>query len=123
MQTPAGEIRIQPEDGKLFEVFYSRVRPGHSLFVFPYFATVYFFTRGINPTRFSYLQPALMTDEDEATALKELQTKPPVWIVYSDVTPEVYLQHWPSSNPKRLRLHLLEQFFKQNYRPAEKDSQ
>jgi hypothetical protein len=122
MQTPGGKIRILPEDAKLLEVFYSRIRPGDSLFVFPYFATAYFFTRGINPTRFSYLQPAQMTDEDEATALKELQVNPPTWIVYSDVPPEVYLQHWPSSDPKRLRMHSLEQFFKQYYLPEEKHS-
>jgi len=120
MQTPGGEIRIQPEDGKLFDFFYTRIRPGDSLFVFPYFATVYFFTRGVNPTRFSYLQPGLMTDEDEATALRELRANPPTWIVYSDVPPEVFLQHWPSSDPKRLRLPSIEQFFKQNYRPVEK---
>ena len=97
-----------------------RVHPGQGFFVFPYFATIYFLTRGVNPTHFSYLQPGLMTVDDEATALRELQAYPPTWVLYEDVPPEVYLKHWPSSDPKRLRMNSIEQFFRENYRPVEK---
>ena len=122
MDTPAGAIRVEPEDRKLLDLVLNRVHPGVSLFVFPYFATIYFLTHGVNPTHFSYLQPGLMTDDDEATALKELQARPPEWVLYEDVSPEMYLKHWPSSDPSRLRMNSIEQFFKVNYRTAEKQS-
>jgi hypothetical protein len=88
--------------------------------VFPYFATIYFLTRGVNPTHFSYLQPGLMTGVDEEIALKELMAKPPKWVLHNEVAPEEYLKHWPSSDPKRLRLNSIEEFLSANYRPVEK---
>ena len=100
----------------------NHVRPGNSLFVFPYFPTIYFLTKGVNPTRFSYLQPGLMTDGDEAAALQELTANPPEWVLYDDVPPELYLKHWPSSDPKRLRLNSIEQFLSVNYLVVEKQS-
>jgi hypothetical protein len=120
LETPAGAVRVEADDRKLLEMILTRVRPGESLFVFPYFATIYFLTRGVNPTHFSYLQPGLMTDADEAEALKELTADPPEWVLYNDVPPEVYLKHWPSSDPKRLRMHSIEQFLGENYRTVEK---
>jgi hypothetical protein len=122
MQTPAGVIRVAPEDRKLLDMILNHIRPGDTLFVFPYFATIYFVTHGVNPTHFSYLQPGLMTDDDEMTALKELQARPPAWVLYEDVSPEMYLKHWPSSDPKRLRMNSIEEFFRANYRPVEKQS-
>jgi hypothetical protein len=122
METPAGMVRVAPEDRKLLAMILKRVHPGESLFVFPYFATIYFLTHGVNPTHFSYLQPGLMTDDDEATALKELQARPPAWVLYEDVSPEIYLKHWPSSDPKRLRMNSIEEFFRANYHPVEKQS-
>ena len=122
LETPAGAVRVEADDRKLLEMILTRVRPGESLFVFPYFATIYFLTRGVNPTHFSYLQPGLMTDADEEEALKELTAHPPEWVLYNDVPPEVYLKHWPSSDPKRLRMRSIEQFLHASYRPVEKQS-
>jgi len=122
METPAGVVRVEPGDRKLLDMILTRIQPGESLFVFPYFATIYFLTRGVNPTHFSYLQPGLMTGADEEDALKELTANPPRWVLYDDVPPELYLKHWPSSDPKRLRMHSIEQFFSANYRPVEKQN-
>jgi hypothetical protein len=118
--TSAGVVRVKPEDEKLLNMLLGRVRPGDSLFVFPYFPTIYFVTHGANPTRFSYLQPGLMTPEDEAAALKELQANPPQWVFYNYVSPEGYLKHWPSSDPSRLRLNSIEDFLSTHYHPLEK---
>jgi hypothetical protein len=122
METAVGPVQVLPEDRPFLDLFLKRVRPGDVFFVFPYFPTAYFLTLGVNPTRFSILQPGLMTGEDEAMALKELQATPPKWILYDDVAPEVYLKHWPSSDPKRLRMNSIEQFLSANYRPVEKQS-
>ena len=118
--TPAGVVRVTLEDETVLKMVLGRVRPGDSLFVFPYFPTMYFLTHGVNPTRFSYLQPGLMTPEDEAVALQELQTDPPQWVFYNYVPPEGYLKHWPSSDPRRLRLNSIEQFLSARYRTLDK---
>jgi hypothetical protein len=97
LTTPAGAVRVLPEDEKLLKMILGQVRQGDSLFVFPYFPTMYFLTHGVNPTHFSYLQPGLMTLEDEA-----------------------YLKHWPSSDPSRLRLNSIERFLSSNYRSVER---
>jgi len=73
-----------------------------------------------NPTHFSYLQPELMTLDDEAAALRELQAHPPRWVFYNDAPPEAYLKHWPSSDPSRLRLNSIERFLSSNYRSVER---
>ena len=108
---------MEPDDEPFLKALLHNVKPGDGLFVYPYFACFYFLSHGTNPTRFSYLQPGLMTDADEAEALRELEAHPPKWIYYEDVPPELYLKHWPSSDPARLRLHSLERFFRKNYRP------
>jgi hypothetical protein len=120
LATPAGTLRISGEDRELLSMAVNNVHPGDSLFVFPYLPTIYFITRGVNPTRFSYLQPGLMTKEDETTALGELRNRPPEWVLYDYVPPEVYLQHWPSSDPRLLRLNLIEDFLSANYQAVEK---
>ena len=120
METAAGPVQVLPDDRPFLDMFLKRVRPGEGFFVFPYFPTAYFLTLGVNPTRFSILQPGLMTAEDEAVALKELQASPPRWVLYDDVPPELYLKHWPSSDPGRLRMNSIEQFLSANYRPVEK---
>jgi hypothetical protein len=96
------------------------IQPGESLFVFPYLPIVYFLTGGRNPTRYSYLQPGMMTKEDEEIALAELLANPPRWVLYSDVPKEAYLRIWPNSDPTRLRMPSIEEFIRSRYHLVEK---
>ena len=119
LQTASGRVTVRPEDRALVESISNRVHPGDSLFVFPNFPSVYFLTGGVNPSRFSFLQAGLMTDEDEQSALRDLERKPPHWVVYWDVPIERYLKTSPSADPARLRFNHIEQYLRDNYRWVE----
>ena len=116
MDTIAGKIHGNRADLQLVEMVTSRVRPGDTLFVFPYAPIFYFLTDAHNPTRYSFLQPGMFTREDEGAALESLTACPPRWVLYFNATPETYLRTWPSSDPRRLRMPSIEDFIRRNYR-------
>jgi hypothetical protein len=72
-----------------------------------------------NPTRYSYLQPGMMSDEDEATALAELQAAPPARVLYYDLSTKQILRLWPQSDPSRLRMRRMEEYLARNYRKTD----
>jgi len=94
------------------------VPAGAGFFAFPYLPIAYFVTRGVNPTRYSWLQPGMMSADDEASALTSLQAAPPGHILYINVTPEAYLRLFPSSDPARLRMGRMETWLATNYEPV-----
>ena len=116
IETRVGEVVATPEDAALIDAVEQQVGRGDSVFCFPYLPIFYFLTLGENPTRFSYLQPGMMSDADEALALGELQARPPGKILYQDVGPEMILRIWPASDPARLRMRRIETFVSGNYR-------
>ncbi len=73
-------------------------------------------TLGENPTRFSYLQPGMMSDADEAAAVAELSAHPPARILYENITPAQILNIWPGTDPARLRLNRIEDYLATHYR-------
>lgn len=91
------------------------VAPGESFFAFPYLPVAYLLTQGKNPTRYSYLQPGMMTDRDEDAALTDLRMAPPRKVLYFDWKPELILSIWPSTDPKRLRFKMIETWLRANY--------
>lgn len=115
MQTRVGRIRAGQEDAKLIGLLSEYVGTRDMLFVFPYKPILYFITGATNPTRYSFLQPGMMTDTDERNALADLVRTSPRWILYEDVPSEAYLRIWPTSDPKRLRMQLLENFIRDRY--------
>lgn len=98
------------------------VAPGESFFAFPYLPYAYFLTQGKNPTRYSYLQPGMMTGCEEAAALAELRSAPPRKVLYFDWKPEFILWGWPSTDPKRMRFKMIESWLRANYTPDEQFS-
>jgi hypothetical protein len=113
--TPVGKIRASPEDARHLRMCLTRMQPGDTLFVFPYQALFYFLTAAPNPTRYSFLQPGMMSRQDELTAADELKAHPPAWILYAEFPPRYYLRIWPSSNPADLRMPLIEEFIHDHY--------
>jgi hypothetical protein len=59
----------------------------------------------------------MMNDEDERTALAELTSNPPEWILFRDIQAQEYLRIWPGSDPTKLRMPRIEEFIRTRYRP------
>src|SRR6185437_8862476 len=95
LETPAGRILASHYDANLIRTLNREIRPGEPFFSFPYFPLAYFLTRGENPTRYSYLQAGMMSDQDEAIALAELKMHPPEKVLYLNVTEKALLNIWP----------------------------
>ena len=97
LHTPAGDVRASLADASMLEGLLSSVRPHQSLFVYPYKPLFYFLTQTENPTRYSYLAPGMMTNEDARIALSELQSRPPEWVLYMDLNRTEYERVFPAS--------------------------
>ena len=115
--TRVGALRSHSDDAGRIRQLTEAVRPGDTLFVFPYNPIVYFLTGGSNPTFYSFLQPGMMTVQDEARALADLQARPPQWVYLAEMPPEAYLRIWPNSDRARLRMDGIEAFIRGAYRP------
>jgi 4-amino-4-deoxy-L-arabinose transferase-like glycosyltransferase len=116
--TPAGIVRVSPAEQPYVESLLVSVKPGDSLFVYPYRPLLYFLTAGNNPTRYSYLMPGMMTAIDEQSALTDLRRSPPEWLLFADLPLSEYLRVFPGADSKRLHLAGLEQWIRQNYSDA-----
>ena len=114
-----GRIRASGDDAALLRTLEKNVPRGSELFVYPYLPVAYFLTLSKNPTRYSYLQPGMMSDSDEATALAELQAAPPPRVLYYDLSTTLILKLWPHSDPSRLRMLRLEEYLARNYRKTD----
>ncbi|MGI8745409.1 MAG: hypothetical protein ACR2NN_23110 [Bryobacteraceae bacterium] len=116
-QTEAGLVTGNRQDAALYFTLARHVHPGDSLFVFPYFPVLYVLT---NPTRYSFLQPGMMTVADEQIALAARHERPPEWVIYQNYSPEVVLKAWPGSDTNNLRLTLIESWIRENYTSIER---
>jgi hypothetical protein len=118
LATPIGKVRISPESAEAVQNLLERVKPGDSAFIYPYKPLLYFVTQTTNPTRYSYLQPGLMTDQDEQSALADLRRSPPQWVLYLRLTPESFLRVFPNADRSKLDFQTLESWIDANYSSA-----
>jgi hypothetical protein len=93
-------------------------RYGDEVFVYPYLPLLYFFTDAANPTRYSFLQPGMMTEIDERSAVADLERRLPAALIYGHMSAGEFLRIWPGSDPARLRLTYMEDWLKQRFAPA-----
>ena len=114
--TPAGVIHASSKDMQSILFAQRNVPSGRSLFVYPYMPVFYFLTGGLNPTPYSFLQPGMMTTQDESNALAHLQTAPPEYILFCRPPLEDLLRIWPNTDPARVRMPALEGWIEANYR-------
>jgi hypothetical protein len=87
--------------------------------VYPYSPIQYFITQARNPTRFSYLAPGMMTREEEAEALAQLQSQPPQWLLYLPLDRDEFLRVFPHATSLSGHFETLETWLTQNYKPVE----
>jgi len=117
IETPIGRVRAAPADRSIIQLATRRIRPGDTLFVYPYLPMVYFLTGGRNPTRYSFLQPGMMAAPDYDEALKELRAHPPQWVFYFALPLATYHGIWPAADPGALDLTPVDHFILSNYHP------
>jgi len=115
VDTPVGKIKASPADARQLRVAVGAIRRGETLFVFPYQPMLYFLTAARNPTRYSFVQPGMMSQEDERAVTNQLKDSPPQWLLYAEFSPQDYLRVWPSSNPRDLRMPAIEDFIREYY--------
>ncbi len=117
--SPVGRLRVAsnvaPELSKLLE----HIRPGQSLFVYPYMPVLYFVTQANNPSRFSFMNPGMMTADDESKVLADLRAHPPEWLLNLPLSKEEFLRIFPNANGVSERFETLEQWLAHNYVPVE----
>lgn len=118
VQTPVGQVRASAAEAPAVVELLAHVRPGQSLFVYPYKPLFYFLTQARNPARYSYLQPGLMTAQDAALVLSELQARPPDWVLYLDLSQAEFERVFPSGKNLPAHFPVLEQWIKANYSSA-----
>jgi 4-amino-4-deoxy-L-arabinose transferase-like glycosyltransferase len=115
LATPIGEVRVASESAESVKAVLTLVKPGDSAFVHPYKPLLYFLTQAKNPTRYSYLAPGLMTDQDEQSALTDLRRVPPQWVLFLRLTPEEFLRVFPNADRSRIHFPTLESWIDANY--------
>jgi len=115
LHTPAGDVRASAEEAPVVEELLSRVRPHQSLFVYPYKPLLYFLTQAENPTRYPYLAPGMMTDEDAQLALSELEARPPDWVLYMDLDRTEFERVFPAGKSLDPHYPQLESWIQANY--------
>jgi hypothetical protein len=117
--SPAGTLRVAPDQARDVQRLMQQVHPGDSLFVYPYMPVQYFVTQARNPTRYSYLMPGMMTRSQEIEALGELEARPPEWLMYMQLSREEMMRVFPNGSGLDLGFTELESWMQQNYRPVE----
>jgi 4-amino-4-deoxy-L-arabinose transferase-like glycosyltransferase len=122
VSSPAGVLRVPNEQAADVERLIQEVRPGDSLFVYPYMPMQYFVTQARNPTRYSYLMPGMMTRVQETEALSELEARPPEWLLYMQLSPQDFLRVFPNGAGLDWRFAELESWMQRNYVPVEAPS-
>jgi hypothetical protein len=118
IETRIGRLHAEASDQSIIKLASSRVRPGDSLFVYPYLPMVYFLTGGQNPTPYSFLQPGMMQAPDYDAALSALRARPPQWVFYFGLSPATYHGIWPAADPRALDLTPVDHFILSNYHPV-----
>jgi hypothetical protein len=111
-----GTIRVAPNQAPDVEKLLAEVHPGQTLFVYPYSPIQYFITQARNPTRFSYLAPGMMTGQEEAAVLAQLQSQPPEWLLYLPLDREEFLRVFPHATSLSGHFDALEAWLQKNYR-------
>ncbi|TAM82718.1 MAG: hypothetical protein EPN47_08665 [Acidobacteria bacterium] len=118
IETHVGVVRAGASEQSIIRLAGARIKPGDTLFVYPYLPIVYFLTGTENPTPYSFLQPGMMQPADYNKALSSLRAHPPKWGLYFAFPLETYHGIWPAADPRGLNLTPVDHFILSNYHPV-----
>jgi len=117
--SPVGRVRVSANFASNLRDLLTVVKPKQTLFVHPYMPIYYFVTQGDNPSHYSYLNAGMMTKDDEAKTLAQLQARPPEWLLYMPLSREEFLRVFPNAGGASARFDALETWLEKNYAPYE----
>jgi hypothetical protein len=120
-ETRVGPVRAVPAHLAFVQRLQQTVKPGDRFFVYPIMPILYFFTGGVNATRYPLLQPGAMSDEDERSALNDLTAEPPRFVAVVTPPDDTFLKNWPNTDPNRLHMKAIESFLADRYTVIESD--
>jgi hypothetical protein len=118
-QTRVGMLRDPNNEGEILDTLERWIKPGDSVFSFPYLPAAYYYLNARNPSTYTFLQPGMMTQEDERRALAELRADPPQWVIYEKFPPEAVLSIWPGTDPSRIPMVAMDGYLSGHYREVD----
>ncbi len=111
-----------PGTANAMEKLQNLIPSGDSAFVFPYMSSMYYLLQVHNPTRYEFLQPGMMTFEDESNVLADLYRNPPRFVLWQAFPDSEILKAWPGSDPGRMRFERIERFIQIDYTKIEESA-
>jgi hypothetical protein len=117
--TPVGTLRASASDAKAVAALCRIAHPRDTLYVHPYMPVLYFLTQARNPTRYSYLQPGLMTWREQVQVLDTLRNSPPQWLLYLPISRAEFLRIYPHAAQLNHQFPYIEAWRASEYVPVE----
>jgi hypothetical protein len=116
MQSRRGLVQVE-DNGALLEFLQSHTQSGEDVFVYPYQPIYYFVENLKNPTRYSYLQYHLHTEEQFHEATQDLERKKVRYVVFdSALSGERFREVFPAyRQPEQSKL-IMEPYLATHYR-------
>ena len=118
--TRAGIQRSPITIATAYETLERLIPEGSTLFAYPYMPSLGFALHTRNPVRYSYMQPGMMSKQDEAQALSDLSRNPPRFVLRQYFPPDQILHTWPNSDRSTLVMASIENFFDTRYHLLER---
>jgi hypothetical protein len=116
VETRRGAIHVTG-DAPLVEFLQAHTKPGDEVFIYPYQPIYYFLENLKNPTRYSYLQYHLHTDEQFLEATRDLERKKVRYVVFDGLlSGERFQEVFPAyRQPERSKM-IMELYLEGHYR-------
>ena len=118
--TRAGIQRSPITIATAYETLERHIPAGSTLFAYPYMPSLGFALHTRNPVRYSFMQPGMMSKQDEAQALSDLERNPPRFVLRQYFPPDQIVHTWPNSDRSTLVMTSIERFFDTRYHLVER---
>ena len=114
--TEVGTVECSRFDRAVLADIQEHVRPGQTIFVYPYLPILYALTGTHPASYYSYLQPGMMDSTDEKRVLADCRRSSPSLIIWRRLSLDVIKRTWPSTDIERAGFPMLEEYIMHNYR-------
>jgi hypothetical protein len=118
VNSPVGALLVDHDKSEALGQMLARVKPNDTLLVHPYMPVLYFATQVRNVSRLSFLNPGMMTINEEREVMAALKNEPLQWILHLALSREEFLRVFPHGTALDHRFPLVEAFLAEHYEPA-----